>query len=130
MTDRNNLTNDEVSLKPCPFCGAPASFTPETERRYATVMCSECPCDMELAGIPEREVIAAWNRRSPEPTPERQGMKIGCNGCDAAVVLAFTDATKKAVDINAIEGWTAGPGGTWCPRCSLNRPGDGGALAK
>lgn len=59
--------------------------------------------------------------RVAEPSAERQGMAFGCSGCGAAVTLAFTDSTKKYVDIKSISGWTAGVGGTWCPKCTFSK---------
>lgn len=71
----------------------------------------------------KERIDAALSTDEPKVEPEREGMKFGCCGCDAVVTLAFTDSTKQYVDIRSVEGWTAGVGGTWCPKCTsrLNR---------
>jgi hypothetical protein len=56
-----------------------------------------------------------------EPKAERQGVTFGCSKCSDTVTLLFTDATKKSIDIRPMNGWVAGPGGCFCPRCAPNR---------
>lgn len=68
-----------------------------------------------------------WRPIPPAPRPaqnapaEHQGMTFGCNGCNATVVLEFTDAAKSHLKIGAMEGWTSGTGGTFCPKCSAQK---------
>lgn len=89
----------------------------------AQIEIQECDLDVEQA-----RALRDWlNSVLPdEPREEREGMKFGCNGCGTVVTLAFTDASKQYVDIRSIDGWMAGAGGTWCPKCTsaLNRNGD------
>lgn len=67
-----------------------------------------------------RAILAG--RLPDEPPAEHQGVTFGCSKCSDTVTLQFTDATKRSIDIRPMNGWVAGPGGCFCPRCAQNRP--------
>jgi hypothetical protein len=64
-----------IPLKPCPFCGGPASI-----RRvpgaplYSSVGCAACGCHVRHVG--EEAAAAAWSRRVPAPPIEELRGKI------------------------------------------------------
>ena len=64
--ERQGVGMDE--LKPCPFCGGPASVIEIEDPDVAgemlyTVWCEECGCGTAPADTPD-EVIRLWNRRA------------------------------------------------------------------
>lgn len=53
-----------VVLKPCPFCGGPASFERlGTPRQSCIVVCDDCGCRLESGDVGERS-STSWNRRA------------------------------------------------------------------
>jgi len=50
-----------------------------------------------------------------------EGQRIHCHYCPAVAVLPFTDATKTAVLIEPLEGWTSPP--PTCPACRAKEAG-------
>ncbi len=53
-----------MTLKPCPFCGGPASFERlGTHRQSCIVTCDDCGCRLESGDVGERSG-ASWNIRS------------------------------------------------------------------
>lgn len=62
-------------LKPCPFCGASASYDVTSDEgqqnEYDTVGCSACPAEMRIIlhwadddGKNKADLLSAWNRRA------------------------------------------------------------------
>ena len=62
-------------LKPCPFCGASASYSVTSDdgqqNEYDTVGCSACPAEMRIIlhwadddGKNKADLLSAWNRRA------------------------------------------------------------------
>ena len=60
-------------LKPCPFCGGEATVESGYSRQneYIYIQCCTCLIETQPAGDP-RTAIAAWNRRSAEPSEEQK----------------------------------------------------------
>jgi hypothetical protein len=67
-------------LRPCPFCGNDAprkriqideSLWSHAAVDWLTIVCDECDCQSVSSEV-HTDVIAAWNRRTPEPPKERQ----------------------------------------------------------
>ena len=68
MTLNPNVTEERVSLKPCPFCGGEARLQSLPERFPSYVDCSECDCALEPSDYQsDADAIAAWNTRTPDP---------------------------------------------------------------
>ncbi len=67
-----HLMSDSTSFLPCPFCGAPAKWTPETEWNqeigasdetgFGAVQCTECGAKIE--GHDRKNAEESWNRRA------------------------------------------------------------------
>jgi len=64
---------ERAALKPCPFCGGPASI--ETHGGVA-IYCPKCDIDMPNA--------ESWNRRYPDETPEQEDPPMVCKNCGAS----------------------------------------------
>lgn len=69
--------NDEIHLKPCPFCGGEAEFTSGyyNDLSIARVDCMNCPATMYIDSdhFPratmdelEKSVLEDWNRRATD----------------------------------------------------------------
>lgn len=52
---------DEIKLKPCPFCGAPAQYK-ELGGRWAVECTRHCAATRIMAD--KKKVSEAWNRRA------------------------------------------------------------------
>lgn len=55
------ITMDEIKLKPCPFCGAPAQYK-ELGGRWAVECTRHCVATRIMAD--KKKVSEAWNRRA------------------------------------------------------------------
>lgn len=65
MTPLNpNVTEERVSLKPCPFCACDAELRPHRANE-AWVTCTNCGASTDVAL--RSQAIAAWNTRTPDP---------------------------------------------------------------
>ena len=60
----------EINLKPCPFCGRPATTSfwtldRENRRQYGWVGCLKCDAIIKYYNLPSylAEAIEKWNRR-------------------------------------------------------------------
>ena len=58
-------------LKPCPFCGAPATLKNNKRLRYCEIACENPECDVRASLVTgsEASAVAAWNRRAAAPEP-------------------------------------------------------------
>ena len=52
-------------LKPCPFCGGPASYKVWSDHEYHCVECFDCSIEMNYFDS-KQEAVDFWNRRTPE----------------------------------------------------------------
>lgn len=109
---------------PCPTCGS--YDLPERSAEKAAVV-HKSNCDSRLDSTNGGGFACSCGAEKAPSQPE--GMAFGCNGCDATVTVAFTDATKTQISIALLDGWTISCRGTLCPKCSAQktteRPTDG-----
>lgn len=60
-------------IKPCPFCGGEATVEPwhggRASKRMVSCCAEDCSANPGVSGGTEAQAIAAWNRRSPAPSP-------------------------------------------------------------
>ena len=84
--------SEDVTLKPCPFCGGEATRT--TMRRFKYVSCENSDCSIVVeAGAffsREEEAIAAWNTRTGED--ERIAQAVAA---ERARILAILDKQER-----------------------------------
>lgn len=66
MTDNLYSDTEEVELKPCPHCGSEAKSKGMNCRVGFRVICRRCGANIRKLD-PRKDVVAAWNRRTPEP---------------------------------------------------------------
>jgi Lar family restriction alleviation protein len=85
------------ALKPCPFCGGEALYTPTCH--IDVVQCRVCGAQgMAAMGQPEA-AIAAWNRRAGDDEVEklREVLRIAIEALDAADMPHTADAIRTAL---------------------------------
>ena len=120
MAQRGSDTKDEVTLLPCPFCGASAGDVPLSRGHGFIIGCSSCQA--QQFATERADAIKAWNSRAAAPvalvgTPEHD--------------LPFEDYCERAGDCRVCAGMNC-----TCPHhapqeldCGAPRPDDGSQCA-
>lgn len=89
-------------LKPCPFCGGPASLSAALHRKGMVIsecLNDECAAQPELLAQNSAAAIAAWNTRAPvEPS---------CTAAERALIEAAVDDYKIDDEASTLSYWAA-----------------------
>lgn len=64
----------DTKLKPCPFCGSTHIEVEQEPERCWRVRCIHCWA-LSQTDTNEADAIAAWNRRSPAPAEDGEGVR-------------------------------------------------------
>lgn len=70
------MQNEEIKLKPCPFCGGEPVLQEHVFHGYRStfgVVCLDCCCETRQFYDTAREAAEAWNRRAEPPKEEDDG---------------------------------------------------------
>lgn len=63
------MPNEEIKLKPCPFCGGEPVLQEHVFHGYRStfgVVCLDCCCETRQFYDTQKEAADAWNRRTKD----------------------------------------------------------------